>query len=121
VSRGPGRWQLILLDAIQDERHSAILVDRIVEAALGRPGTHSERCAARRGVKSLALAGKLRCIYVRAERADAEQAAQQLAVAHPDSAAVSDYHAMDVPVDWAVGQCGKTARQIWHDNGVPGY
>lgn len=61
MSRGPGRWQRVLLDAL--EQSPFIGVGGTVWAHLGRAATRSEEVAARRAAKRLVETGQARAIY----------------------------------------------------------
>ena len=62
MSRGPGRWQRVLLDLV--ESHDAVPVADAVHSELGREPTRSESVAARRAARLLAEQGKARAIYL---------------------------------------------------------
>ena len=62
MSRGPGLWQRVLLDALTS--HDVVPVGTVVHNDLGRPGTRAELVAARRAAGRLAEDGKARAIYL---------------------------------------------------------
>lgn len=103
MSRGPGRWQRVVLDAIKDTDYEVFPILAIAYTHLGRAATRSEAVAARRAVKTLALAGKVRAIY----------SSSQLCVTRPDSTIASRYPRIDAP-GWVVWVDGKTARERQH-------
>jgi hypothetical protein len=64
MSRGPGRWQRVILQALAENTdHDIFGVYALVEEHLGRTPTRSELVAARRAVKTLAIQRKVRAIY----------------------------------------------------------
>ncbi len=65
MSRGPGRWQELLLRLV--EEYDCIPIPTMVEnvaAAAGRAPTRSEYVAARRAARRLAEGGKVRAVYL---------------------------------------------------------
>lgn len=62
MSRGPGRWQRALLDAVAE--YDVVSVADVAESIVGREPTRSELVAIRRAAAELAKAGALRATYV---------------------------------------------------------
>lgn len=62
MSRGPGRWQRALLEAL--DTHPIALVGRVTYNHLGREPTRSELVATRRAARRLVEDGKARAIYL---------------------------------------------------------
>lgn len=83
MSKGPGRWQRILLDALGE--HDFVGVGATVWGHLGRPATRSEEVAARRAAKSLVEAGRARAIYRRVLTVDEKRKTHQLVLTRLDS------------------------------------
>jgi hypothetical protein len=88
VSRGPGRWQRVLLDAL--EQYDAVGVGATVWEHLGRPATRSEEVAARRAARRLVEAGKARAIYRRVITVDEKRHTHQLVLTRVDSCMRTD-------------------------------
>jgi hypothetical protein len=85
ISRGPGRWQRVILDALaQHTDYDIFGVYALVEEHLQRTPTRSELVAARRAVKTLAIAGKIRAIYHPHPTIDGREA-PELTVIRPDA------------------------------------
>lgn len=62
MSRGPGRWQRVLLDAL--EHHDLGTVGTIVENHLGRKPSREELVAARRAVRRLVEDGRIEALHL---------------------------------------------------------
>ena len=62
VSRGPGRWQRALLDAVVE--YEVVPVADVAETVVGREPTRAELVAIRRAAAQLARDGALRCTYL---------------------------------------------------------
>ena len=62
MSRGPGRWQRAILDALSEYEVGDVLT--IAYNLLGRDPTRTEMVAARRAVRRLAEDGQVRAIYL---------------------------------------------------------
>jgi hypothetical protein len=110
VSRGPGRWQRAILQAIEDTEYEIFPVLNIAYHHLGRAATRSEAVAARRAVKALAIAGKIRAIHYPHPSADGRETLAQLCVTRSDSIQTSRWCRSDVP-DWVVWMDGKTQAE----------
>ncbi len=62
MSRGPGRWQRHLLDAL--EEYELVVVVNLVSQVTGGSATRAEHVAARRAARTLAEAGRCRAVYM---------------------------------------------------------
>lgn len=62
MSRGPGRWQRVLLAALRE--HALVSVRAATMSELQREPTRPEMVAARRAARTLAEAGLCRAIYL---------------------------------------------------------
>jgi hypothetical protein len=62
MSRGPGRWQRVLLDALAE--FDVLPVLTVAYNTLGREPTRSELVAVRRAARTLAEAGTARALYL---------------------------------------------------------
>ncbi len=62
MSRGPGRWQRVLLDALTT--HDLGTVGTIAENHLGRPASRSEMVAVRRAARRLAETGCVQALHL---------------------------------------------------------
>jgi hypothetical protein len=101
VSRGAGKWQRAILAAVADTEYDINQIGVIVYNVLGREPTRPELVAARRAVKTLALAGKIRAVYRGTE----------LCAVRPDSEyAYSLRCRTDIP-DWVTWVNGKTREE----------
>lgn len=82
MSRGPGFWQRLLLDAL--EGTEAVSVSSAPWAASDSP-TRSDFVAVRRAAATLAQAGKVRAIYRYLPTRDERRMTPRLVVTRPDS------------------------------------
>lgn len=83
MGRGPGIWQRVILDTL--EQGDVLLpVVSLAYAVRGNP-TRSDFVAARRAVRTLAEAGKVRAIYMWMPTRDETRMIPQLVVTRSDS------------------------------------
>lgn len=108
MSKGPGRWQRAILDAIQDAEYDLFPVQSIAYEHLDREPTRAELVACRRAVKTLAIAGKVRAVYERFT-----ESACELCVTRPDAGIVS-FGRRNAP-GWITWLDGNTSRERWPD------
>ncbi len=106
MSKGPGRWQRVLLDALEESPF--IGVGGTVWAHLDRPATRSEEVAARRAAKRLAETGQVRAIYRRLPRVDSKNETHQLVLTRLDYLMPSDL----VPINASQWVDTRTAGQL---------
>ena len=83
MSRGPGRWQRVLLAALNDSE--AIHVVGVACLHLGRNATRAEEVSVRRAARVLAQSGRARAIYERLPTVDRSHVTHQLVLTRPDS------------------------------------
>ena len=92
MSRGPGRWQRVILDHMDNNpQYKAATLDSIVREHLQRTPTRSEMVAARRALKTLAIAGKVRAIYHPGAKGDRPNLVGGLCVTTLDARTISRY------------------------------
>lgn len=84
MSRGPGRWQRVLLDALARDNFDVHGVGATIWDHLGRPATRSEEVAARRAAKRIVETGQARAIYCWANDVNGRRT-HHLALTRPDS------------------------------------
>jgi len=83
MSRGPGVWQRLLLDAL--EGVEAVNVSTAAYALRGPRPARADFVAVRRAARALAEAGKVRAVYVYLPTHDESRMTPQLVVTRPDS------------------------------------
>ena len=88
MSRGPGRWQQVLLDGLE---HSPFIgVGGTLWAHLGREATRSEEVACRRAAQRLCETGQARAVYRRVPRRNRKSETHQLMLTRLDCKLMSD-------------------------------
>lgn len=97
MSRGPGRWQRVLLAALRD--NEAILVVGVACQHLGRNTTRAEEVSVRRAARALAESGQARAIYEALPTVDGGRVTHQLVLTPPDSTRLSTLLPVNAP-DW---------------------
>lgn len=105
MSRGPGRWQRVILAGIEDREYDIFPILALAYDHLGRDATRSEAVAARRAVKTLVLAGKVRAVY-----RPSSVGSSELCVIRPDSTLTSWQPRIDAP-GWITWLDGKTDHE----------
>lgn len=88
MSRGPGRWQRALLDALEVD--DVVVVNRVTAAVVGPDATRATHVAFRHAARRLAEEGRVRAFYRMAPTADGRYLSYHLAVARPTSTAQGD-------------------------------
>lgn len=111
MSRGPGRWQRAILQALEENTEFDIFpIQAIAYEHLGAEATRAQLVAARRAVRTLAIAGKVRAIYRPAHEC---RQALQLCVTRPDKHFMTA--ARTNAPGWVTWMDGKTNRERWPD------
>ena len=82
MGRGPGLWQRVILDALEDVE--AVPTTAVAYAVRDAP-TRSDFVAVRRAARTLAEAGKVRAIYMYLPTHDETRSTPQLVVTRTDS------------------------------------
>jgi hypothetical protein len=101
VSRGPGRWQRLLLASLEES--DLVVAVHVVYHHLGRSPTRAEMVAVRRAVRRLAERGEVRAIYVWGEDSVTQRADLLLAITRPDGSQKSIPVGHKVPA-WISGE-----------------
>ncbi len=99
MGRGSGRWQRLLLDAL--EGTEAVDVSS-APYALSQHPTRSDFVAARRAARTLAEAGKVRAIYRYLPTHDERRMTPKLVVTRPDSDMQGDAAPLSAVPDWVI-------------------
>lgn len=112
MSRGPGRWQRVLIDLL--DTHEAFSVADAVRATTSNP-TRSDLVAARRAARSLVEAGKARAVYVYLPTADGARQTPQLVLTGTESSLQSNAASSNGCPSWvepAPAELGKVRMSV---------
>lgn len=116
MSRGPGRWQRVILDALSNQpEYDVFPLSVLVYEHLDRQPSRAETVSARRALKTLAVNGVVRAVYRPCFDSSGKRlpGPSQLCVVRHDSGLSSIFPRMDAP-DWITWVDGKTARERGH-------